>query len=101
MPVNEPSVIGLSIRTRSRQKLYRDSGGFFKAEGRVEGRPNSNSKGVNPVAECWVVLYVVCPKSKCTDFLFKCLLDAPEITSYLLQNMTLGKLHSGPNVFFH
>jgi len=24
----------------------------------------------------------VCPKSKCTDFLFKCLLDSPEITSY-------------------
>jgi len=44
------------------------------------------------------VLYVVCPKSKCTDFLFKCLLDSPEITSYLLQSMTLGKLHSGFNV---
>ena len=43
--------------------------------------------------------YVVCPKSKCTDFLFKCLLDSPEITSYLLQSMTLGKLHSGSNVF--
>ena len=42
--------------------------------------------------------YVVCPKSKCTDFLFKCLLDSPEITSYLLQSMTLGKLHSGSNV---
>ena len=45
-------------------------------------------------------LYVVCPKSKCTDLLFKCLLDSPEITSYLLQSMTLGKLHSGSNVFF-
>ena len=44
-------------------------------------------------------LYVVCPKSKCTDFLFKCLLDSPEIASYLLQSMTLGKLHSGSNVF--
>ena len=43
--------------------------------------------------------YVVCPKSKCTDFVFKCLLDSPEITSYLLQSMTLGKLHSGSNVF--
>ena len=41
----------------------------------------------------------VCPKSKCTDFLFKCLLDSPEITSCLLQSMTLGKLHSGSNVF--
>ena len=38
--------------------------------------------------------YEVCPKSKSTDFLFKCLLDSPEITSYLLQSMTLGKLDS-------
>ena len=44
-------------------------------------------------------VYVVCPKSKCTDFLFKCLLDSPEITSYLLQSMALGKLHSGSNIF--
>ena len=44
-------------------------------------------------------MYVVCPKSKSTDFLFKCLLDSPEITSCLLQSMTLGKLHSGSNVF--
>ena len=44
-------------------------------------------------------IYEVCPKSKCTDFLFKCLLNSPEITSYLLQSMTLGKLHSGSNVF--
>ena len=42
-------------------------------------------------------VYVVCPKSKCTDFLFNYLLDLPEITSYLLLSMTLGKLHSGPN----
>ena len=42
---------------------------------------------------------VVCPKSKCTDFLFKCPLDSPEITSYLLQRMAFGKLHSGSNVF--
>ena len=40
-------------------------------------------------------MYVVCPKSKCTDFLFKCLFDSPEIISYLLQSMTLGKLRSG------
>jgi len=40
-----------------------------------------------------------CPKSKCTDFLFNYLLDLPEITSYLLQLMTLGKSHSGSNVF--
>ena len=53
--VDEPSVIGLSIRTRS--QLYWGSSSFFKAEGRVEGHPNSNSKGVNPVAECSVVLY--------------------------------------------
>ena len=32
-------------------------------------------------------IQVVCPKRKCTDFLFKCLLDSPEITSYLLQSM--------------
>jgi len=44
--------------------------------------------------------YEGCPKRKCTDFLFKCLLDSPEITSYLLQSVTLGKLHSGSNVFF-
>ena len=44
------------------------------------------------------IAYVVCPKSKCTDFLFKCLLDSPEITSYLLQSMTLGKLQSVSNV---
>ena len=43
--------------------------------------------------------YVVCLKSKCTDFLFKCLLDSHEITSCLLQSMTLGKLHIGSNVF--
>ena len=42
--------------------------------------------------------YVVCPKSKCTDFLFDYLLELPEITSYLLQSMTLGKLHSGSNI---
>ena len=42
--------------------------------------------------------YVVCPKSKSTDFLFNYLLDLPEITSYLLRSMTLGKLHSGSNV---
>jgi hypothetical protein len=36
-----------------------------------------------------------CLKSKCTDFLFNYLLDVPEITSYLLQNMSLGKLHGG------
>ena len=59
-------------------------------------------------AECWMnkyqifrsLLYVVCLKSKCTDFLFKCLLDSHEITSCLLQSMTLGKLHIGSNVFF-
>jgi hypothetical protein len=43
--------------------------------------------------------YVVCPKSKFTDFLFKCLLDSPEITSYPLQSTTLGKLHSVSSVF--
>ena len=45
-------------------------------------------------------LYVVCPKSKCTDFLFKYLLDLSAITSYLLQSMTFGNLHSGSNVSF-
>jgi len=33
-------------------------------------------------------------------FLFKCLLVSLEITSYLLQSMTLGKLHNGSNVFY-
>jgi len=41
------------------------------------------------------------PQNKCTDFLFKCLLDSTEITNYLLQIMTLGKLLSGSNVFSH
>ena len=52
------------------------------------------------VSECKVscVSYVVCPKSKCTDFLFNYLLDLPEITSNLLRSMTLGKLQSGSNV---
>jgi hypothetical protein len=40
----------------------------------------------------------VCLKSKCADFLFNYLLDLPEITSYLLHSMTLGKLHSGSSV---
>jgi hypothetical protein len=44
------------------------------------------------------VTILVCLKSKCTDFLFDYLLDVPEITSYLLQSMTLGKLHSGSSV---
>jgi len=35
------------------------------------------------------------PKVRVLIFLFKCLLDSPEITSYLLQSMPLGKLHSG------
>ena len=39
----------------------------------------------------YIYIHVVCPKSKCTDFLFQCLLYSPEITSYLLQSMTLGK----------
>jgi len=30
---------------------------LFKAKGKVEGRQNSNSKGVKPVAEGTVVLY--------------------------------------------
>ena len=50
------------------------------------------------VRRCMSV-HVVCPKSKCTDFLSKCLLDSPEITSYLLQSMTFGKLRSGSNIF--
>ena len=43
-------------------------------------------------------MYTVCSESKCIDFLFKYLLDLPEITSDLLQSMTLGKIHSGFNV---
>ena len=43
-----------------------------------------------PIYVCiHVCMYVVCPKRKRNDFLFKCLLDSPEITSYLLQSMTL------------
>ena len=54
---------------------------------------------VNTVLSSQCTKYVICPKNKCTDFLFKFLLDSPEITSYLLQSRTLGKLHSGSNVF--
>jgi hypothetical protein len=43
-----------------------------------------------------VVLFTV--SQKWTDVLFKCVLGSPEITSYLLQSMTLKKLHSGSNV---
>jgi len=32
-------------------------------------------------------MYVVCPKSKCTGFLFNFQLDLPEITSYLVRSM--------------
>jgi hypothetical protein len=46
----------------------------------------------------YTIVYTVCPESKCTDFLFKYLLDLPEITSDLLQCMTLGKIHRGSNV---
>jgi len=46
-----------------------------------------------------IYIYVVCPKSKCTDFLFKCLLDSPEITSYLLQSMTLESYTVVPMFF--
>ena len=45
------------------------------------------------------IVYEGCPKSKCTDFLFKFLLGPPEITSYLLHSMTLAKLHGVFNVF--
>ena len=51
------------------------------------------------VRVCTGKTYEVCLKSKCTDFLFKCLLDSPEITSDLLQSMTLGKLHNRSIVF--
>jgi len=44
------------------------------------------------------IKYVVCLKSKSTDFLFNYLLYLPEITSYLLRSITLGKLHSGSNI---
>ena len=57
--------------------------------------PGHNSTNLEAEISC---LYVVCLKSKCTDFLFNYLLDLPEITSYLLRSMTLGKLHSGSNV---
>ena len=39
------------------------------------------------------------PKVSVLIFLFKCLLDSPEFTSYILQSMTLRKLQSGSNVF--
>ena len=47
----------------------------------------------------YVCMYVVCPKSKYNDFLFKCLLDSPEITRYLLQSMTLWKVKVVPMCF--
>jgi hypothetical protein len=34
-----------------------------------------------------------CFVNKCSGVLFKCILDLPEITSYLLQSTTLAKLH--------
>jgi len=55
-----------------------------------------DSKGDAKVKSCYLwkkswfnlfCTYEGCPKSKCTDFLFKYLLDSPEITSYLLQSM--------------
>jgi hypothetical protein len=39
-----------------------------------------------------------CLNSKGTEFLFNYVLCLPEITSFLLQIMTLGKLHSGSSV---
>jgi hypothetical protein len=39
---------------------------------------------------------LLCLKSKCTDFLFNYLLDLPEITSYLLRSITLGKYTAVP-----
>ena len=63
----------------------------FKIEMKLPGI--YNNVFLEFIYACYI--YEVCPKSKCTDFLFKCLLDSPEITSYLLQSMTLGKLHSG------
>jgi len=59
-----------------------------------------NIKIMNNKIKCYLskITYTVCPESKCTDFLFKYLLDLPEITSDLLQSMTLGKIHSGSNV---
>ena len=55
--------------------------------------------GCHNTAHLTLWRYVFCLKSKCTDFLFECLLDSPEITSCLLQSMNLGKLHNGSNVF--
>jgi hypothetical protein len=37
-------------------------------------------------------------QSKYPTALFKCRSDLPEITSYLLQSMTLGKLHGGSSL---
>jgi len=46
-----------------------------------------------------IIVYEGCPKNECTEFLVKCVLDSPEITSYLLQSITLGKLHSRSTFF--
>jgi hypothetical protein len=46
----------------------------------------------------WLCFIPLCPKSKCTDVIFKCILDSPEFTSHLLRSTTVGKLHSGSNV---
>ena len=67
------------------------------AEGRITLRTFNVKCPAFVLFNCqgYTCTYVVCPKSKCTDFLFKFLLNSPEITSYLLQTMTLGKIHSG------
>jgi hypothetical protein len=46
-----------------------------------------------------IIVYEGCAKSECTDFLVKCVLDTPEVSSYLLQSMTLGNLHSRSTFF--
>ena len=51
---------------------------------------------------CMYVCMYVCmwcvSKVSVLIFLFMYLLDLPEITSYLLRSVTLGKFHSGSNV---
>ena len=55
--VDELYAIGFSVRKHNHNSYIEVQAAFFKAEGKTEGRPNNNSNGVNPVAECMVVLY--------------------------------------------
>jgi len=74
-----------------------DASRLFRVE--LWGGPTGQFLGMANHRGCKMALkYVVCPKSKRSDFSFNYLWDLTEITSYLLRSMTLGKLHSVSNV---